>query len=99
AGFLSGGKLALAIAAAFVANASDFYWVTFIIGGVIGAILLLMLFDWALIFLSSIVGAYLMLAAVKLPATGSTVLLMVLVVVAVLVQVGALRRGRAAVVE
>src|ERR1051326_964107 len=43
-GFLAGGKLALAIAAAFVANAAGFYWITFIIGGVLGAILLLLLF-------------------------------------------------------
>jgi hypothetical protein len=98
-GFLSGGKLALAIAAAFVGNATDFYWVTFIIGGVVGAILLLLIFDWALIFLSSIVGAYLILSAVKLPASGMTILLVVLVAVGVLVQAGALRRSRAVVIE
>src|SRR5205085_1825183 len=59
-GFLSGGKLALAITAAFIGNAAEFYWITFIIGGIAGALLLLLLFDWALIFLSSMVGAYLM---------------------------------------
>src|SRR3954471_13229558 len=58
-GFLAGGKLAVAIAAAVVGNAAQFYWISFIAGGVVGAILLLLLFDWALIFLSSIVGAYL----------------------------------------
>ena len=98
-GFLSGGKLALALAAAFVGTATDWDWITFIIGGILGAILLLMLFDWGLIFMSSIVGAYLILSAVKLPPTGATVLFVVVVVVGVLIQAGALRRSRPVVVE
>jgi hypothetical protein len=98
-GFVSGGKLALAVGAAFAGNAAQFYWLTFIIGGVIGAILLLMLFDWALIFLSSIVGAYLIQGVVTLPPTGAAILFMVLVLVGVLVQAGALRRSRTVVVE
>jgi MFS family permease len=99
AGFVSGGKLALAVAAAFLGNAAQFYWLTFIIGGVIGAILLLSLFDWALIFVSSILGAYLIQGLVTLPPTGTTILFMVLVVVGVLVQAGAFRRSRVVVAE
>jgi hypothetical protein len=98
-GFVSGGKLALALAAAFLGNAAEFYWLTFIIGGVIGAILLLVLFDWALIFLSSIVGAYLIQGLVKLPSTGATILFIVLVIVGVLVQAGTLRRSRTVMAE
>jgi uncharacterized protein DUF4203 len=99
AGFVSGGKLALAIGAAFLGEAAQYYWLTFIIGGVIGAVLLLLLFDWALIFLSSIVGAYLIQGVVRLPPNGATVLFMVLVLVGVLVQAGALRRSRTVVAE
>jgi hypothetical protein len=99
AGFVSGGKLALAVTAAFLANAAQFYWLTFIIGGVIGAVLLLVLFDWALIFLSSIVGAYLIQGVVTLPPTGAAILFMVLVLVGVLVQAGALRRSRTVIAE
>jgi hypothetical protein len=98
-GFVSGGKLALAIAAAFLGNAAQFYWLTFIIGGVVGAILLLLLFDWALIVLSSIVGAYLIGGAVRLPPTGTTILFVVLVIVGVSVQAGMLRRSRVVVAE
>jgi len=98
-GFLSGGKLALAIAAAFMGNAAQFYWVTFIIGAIIGAIFLLMLFDWALIFLSSMIGAYLMQSVVKLPPSGTTILFVVLVIVGVLVQAGTLRRSRTVIAE
>jgi hypothetical protein len=98
-GFLSGGKLALALAAAFVGNAAQYYWLTFIIGGIIGAILLIALFDWALIFISSIIGAYLIESVVKLPPTGITILFVVLVVIGVIVQAGALRRTRMVVAE
>jgi hypothetical protein len=98
-GFLSGGKLALALAAAFLGNAAQYYWLTFIIGGVIGALLLIMLFDWALIFISSIVGAYLIQSVVNLPPTGMTILFLVLVVIGIVVQAGMLRRTRVAVVE
>jgi hypothetical protein len=99
AGFIAGGRLALAVAAAFVGNAPQYYWLTFILGGVVGAVLLLILFDWALIFLSSIVGAYLIQSLITLPPTGTAILFMVLVVVGVLVQAGALRRSRVVVAE
>jgi hypothetical protein len=94
AGFLAGGKLAVAIAAAFFVQNAPYYGVTFVIGGVIGALLLLMLFDWALIFLSAAVGAHLIQTAIVLPAAGNAILFVVLVIVGVLVQAGALRRGR-----
>jgi hypothetical protein len=99
AGFLSGGKLALALSAAFLGDAAQYYWISFIIGGILGAILLLVLFDWALIFLSSIVGAYLIQAVVALPPTGTTILFLVLAAVGVLVQAGALRRSRTVIAE
>src|SRR5437016_6807737 len=59
AGFFAGGKFAIAIAAAFFAQHAQYFGLTFIIGGIIGAVLLLVLFDWALIVLSAVVGAYL----------------------------------------
>ena len=95
-GFLAGGKLAVAIAATFIVQSGPYYGVTFVIGGIAGALLLLLLFDWALIFLSSVIGAHLIQTAVVLPATGNAILFVVLVLVGVLVQAGALRRGRAA---
>lgn len=94
AGFLGGGKLALAIASAFFPHSVQSGWLIFVIGGIVGALLLLMLFDWALIFLSAAVGAYLLQAAIVLPATGTAILFVVLVLVGVLVQAGGLRRSR-----
>jgi hypothetical protein len=94
AGFLAGGKLALALAGAFFAQHVQYFGLTFLIGGIIGAIILLVLFDWALIVLSSVVGAHLIQSAIALPATGTGVLFVVLVLVGVIVQAGALRRSR-----
>src|SRR5207249_4535868 len=59
AGFLAGGKLAMALVTAFFVHGANYPGVTFIVGGIIGAILLLSLFDWALIAMSAVVGAYL----------------------------------------
>ena len=94
AGFLAGGKLGVAIAAAFFVQHAEYYWLTFLVGGVVGALLLLLLFDWALIVLSSVVGANLIQTAVVLPATGNAILFVVLVLIGVVVQAGALRRTR-----
>src|SRR5437867_3271352 len=85
AGFFAGGKFAIAIAAAFFAQHAQYFWLTFIIGGIIGAVLLLVLFDWALIVLSAVVGAYLIQSAIALPTAGMAVLFVALAIVGVFV--------------
>jgi hypothetical protein len=95
-GFLAGGKLAVAIVATFVAQQSVHVWLVFVIGGIVGAILLLSLFDLALIFISSVIGAYLIGRIISLPPTGGAVLFALLVIVGVLVQAASFRRMRAA---
>ena len=94
AGFLAGGKLATAIAAAFFVQHANYSGAVFVIGGIIGAILLLALFDWALIVLSSVVGAYLICSVVLLPSTGMTILFIVLVAIGAIFQVAAWKRIR-----
>src|SRR5438874_8392377 len=54
-GFLAGGKLAGAIAAAFLIHYGEHSTIVFLSGGIIGAILLLFLFHWALIVVSSLI--------------------------------------------
>jgi hypothetical protein len=99
AGFFAGGKLAIAIAAALFAQHGQYFWLTFLIGGIIGAILLLVVFDWALIVLSAVVGAYLIQSAIALPSTGAGILFVALVVVGVVVQAGSFRRTRGEIVS
>jgi Domain of unknown function (DUF4203) len=94
AGFFAGGKLAVAIAAAFFAQHTQYFGLTFLTGGIIGAILLLVVFDWALIVLSAVVGAHLIQNAIALPPTGAGILFVALAVIGVVVQAGSLRRTR-----
>ena len=91
-GFLAGGKLATAIAAAFFVQYAQYSTVIFVIGGVIGAILLLAVFGWALIVVSSFIGAYLIESAFVLPPTGSTLVFTGLAIVGMFVQAASFRR-------
>jgi hypothetical protein len=95
-GFLAGGKLAGAIAAAFLVHYAQYSAVIFVVGGIIGAILLLVLFDWALIIVSSLIGAHLIVyqSAITLPQSGSIIVFIGLAVIGILVQAASLRRSR-----
>jgi hypothetical protein len=95
-GFLAGGKLAGAIAAAFFVHYAQYSTIIFLVGGVVGAILLLALFDWALIVVSSLIGAHLIVyqSAIALPQSGSIIVFIGLAVLGILVQAASLRRSR-----
>jgi len=86
AGFLAGGKLAMALVTAFIAEGARYPGITFIVGGIIGAILLLAVFDWALIVMSAVVGAYLISHTIVLPPTGATLLFVGLAAIGIIVQ-------------
>ena len=92
-GFLAGGKLGGAIAAAFFVHYVQYSTVIFVVGGVIGAILLLTLFDWALIVVSSLIGAHLIQSAIVLPPSGSTIVFIGLAIVGIVVQAASFRRS------
>ena len=92
-GFLAGGKLATAIAAAFFVHYAQYSTIIFVIGGIIGAILLPAVFGWALIVVSSFIGAYLIQSAIVLPPTGSTLVFIGLAIVGIFVQAASFRRS------
>ena len=94
AGFIAGGRVAWALAAAFWVEHAHYRGITFVIGGILGALLLLALFDWVLIFLSSIEGAHLITNGIVLPEKGSLILFIVLAVIGVVVQGSMLRGSR-----
>jgi len=95
AGFLVGGYVATALLSAFVTTYAQYNGIAFVIGGVLGAILMLVLFDWALIVFSAIAGAELIVRHLHLPSTGKTVVLIVLVIVGIMVQSAMFARRRA----
>ena len=94
AGFIAGGRIAWAAAAAFWVDHAQYRGITFVIGGILGALLLLALFDWVLILLSSVEGAHLITNGIVLPEKGSLILFIVLAVIGVVVQGSMLRGSR-----
>lgn len=94
AGFIAGGRIAWALAAAFWVDHAHYRGITFVIGGILGALLLLALFDWVLILLSSVEGAHLIANGIVLPEKGSLILFIVLAIIGVVVQGSMLRGSR-----
>lgn len=98
-GFAAGGRLAVALAASFGFEHAASYWVIFLIGGLVGAVLLIALFGWALILISSLIGAHLIVNAITLPPTGTAIMLIGLTTVGVVVQSAAHRRTQRALAD
>jgi MFS family permease len=94
AGFLVGGHIATALVAAFVNSHGQYSGLTFIIGGIIGALLLLALFDWALIIFSSIAGAELVASNLHVPPAGTAILFIALTIFGIVVQAAMFARRR-----
>jgi hypothetical protein len=98
AGFLGGGYVLLSIAGILNPDRGGIIsWVIFAVGGVIGVILVAMLFSWALITISSLAGASMVVAAFGMTAATAGLVFLGLVIAGVLIQGTSLRReGHAA---
>jgi hypothetical protein len=96
AGFLSGGYVLTALAGLTQLNQGSFPWIIFIIGGIIGVMLVIFLFDWALITLSSLAGASLIVQSFAAQGGGGGLIFFLLFIAGVLMQGSILRRERAA---
>jgi hypothetical protein len=94
AGFLGGGFLALQFLPFFNLEASWASWAAFILGGVLGVILVGAFFDWALIILSSLAGASLLAGVLDLNETAGLTIMIVLTVLGIFFQARELRRER-----
>ena len=94
AGFVAGGRLASAFLAAFFVDYAQYRGITFVVGGILGALLLLALFDWVLILLSSVEGAHLIGNGIVLPQSGAVILFCALAILGVVVQGSMLRGSR-----
>ncbi|NJN94203.1 MAG: DUF4203 domain-containing protein [Anaerolineales bacterium] len=98
AGFIFGGYALLSLLQAVGVGVSPWEWLVFIVGGIIGAALVLSLFDPALIGLSALVGASLVVEAVRLSGMVALtppldlVLWVILFVVGIAVQAGLMLR-------
>ncbi len=86
AGFIAGGYLVSLLVPVLSINLGTFLWLAVIIGGIIGAVLASTMFDWALILLSSAIGASVITNHLTLPQPFPLVLLVALFIMGVIIQ-------------
>lgn len=92
AGFIAGGLIVVSLAGVFGLEVGDLVWLPFLIGGIIGAILVAFLFDVALIGLSALAGAALIVQTLDLDPLIGLALFVVLCIVGIGVQAYMLQR-------
>jgi hypothetical protein len=90
-GFLVGGYGAFNLTGLLGITAEPSKWMAFIIGGIVGLLLVSSAFNWALYILSSWAGATLVTEAIGLQATVGTVVFLALFVLGMIIQVGLFR--------
>ena len=93
AGFFAGGFALTALAEMFGIGTSGVFWIIYVIGGIIGLVVVIYLFDWAIITLSSLAGASLLVQAFISQSGEVTggVIFLILVIIGVVVQGSVLR--------
>ncbi len=95
AGFLAGGYILTVLASMLGLNVTGATtWIIYIVGGIIGLILVSVLFDWAIITLSSLAGASLITQALLPQGAMGGVIFIVLFIIGVLIQGSILRREK-----
>jgi hypothetical protein len=87
AGFIAGGYVFFGLWEKLMPNQALPWYLPFLIGGVLGALLLSFLFDWAMIILSSLTGAFLIVQALKLEQNMQLIVLVALAVVGIVAQI------------
>jgi hypothetical protein len=94
-GFIGGGYLALnLVQSSFQQQVGNSSWIAFVIGGILGAIFVSTLFDWALILLSSFVGASLVVQSTGLSPSAAPIVFIVLAMAGVFVQAWMKRKSQ-----
>ncbi len=86
AGFIAGGYLLTELLKGINLGSAPPPWLVFLVGGIVGAVLVLLLFDWALIILSSLMGISLITTAFHFGQWVSIVLWVVLFILGVWIQ-------------
>ena len=90
-GFIVGGYGALHLTGLFGINSEPTSWMAFIVGGIVGLLLVASVFNWALYLLSSWAGATLVTEAIGLQATVGVVVFFALFVLGMIIQIGLFR--------
>jgi uncharacterized membrane protein YeaQ/YmgE (transglycosylase-associated protein family) len=85
-GFLAGGYLLMILLRNWEIHIGPYSWIAFLVGGIIGAMLMMSVFNWALIILSSSSGAYLIVHAFPMDRNVASAVTVALIVLGCLVQ-------------
>jgi hypothetical protein len=94
AGFVAGGYISMITVNFSGFELGQLLWPIFVIGGILGAVLLFLIFDWALIVISSLSGASFIVQTVELKHDVETVLFFILVILGIIIQTVLLKKGR-----
>jgi hypothetical protein len=93
AGFFAGALAAQSLLQATTTARPEWaLWLALIIGGLLGALLVLVVFDWALIVLSSVTGASMLVQSITLPGTLEVVVFIALLIVGIVFQIAMMPR-------
>lgn len=96
AGFIGGGYIAIYLLDILGLDMEKYFFLPYIVGGTIGAMLLFFIFDWALIIVSSFTGAMLIVQTVNLDQDIELWLLIALFAFGILIQTFLFLRARSA---
>ncbi|HLF75416.1 MAG TPA: hypothetical protein VI524_13760 [Anaerolineales bacterium] len=96
AGFLAGGYILTALAGMLRLEGGFVFWILYVIGGIIGLILVSLLFDWALISLSSLAGASLIVQGLFAESPAGGLIFFIILIIGVVIQGSVLRQERRA---
>jgi hypothetical protein len=86
AGFIAGGFILNSLTETMQFSIGNLNWLVFVIGGIAGILLVQVLFDLALVLISSFAGASLIIRAAGLEGVNGTILLLVLVLIGIIIQ-------------
>jgi hypothetical protein len=92
AGFVAGGFILTRILQALAWDTSGYGWIPFVLGGVIGAALIAIIFNWALVVLSSLAGAILVTQNIPASLQIRGLIFVVLLLVGIAVQAATMPR-------
>jgi hypothetical protein len=91
-GFFAGGYLLTVLLQELGVRNGQYHWFLFIIGGIIGAILMQVLFGWTLIILSSVMGSVLILQALHFGPQITKLIFVLLLALGIAIQYGLFRQ-------
>jgi hypothetical protein len=86
AGFIAGGYIMVSLTETLKLSVVNWTWIVFMIGGIVGILLVQVVFDLALVLITSFGGASLITRTIGLEGVKGTILLLILVLVGIIIQ-------------